>query len=132
MKKIIKRGEVYYANLNPAIGSEQGGFRPVIITQNDRGNYYSPTTIVVPLTSREKTYLPTHCTIDDKSVLPYKSYAMAEQLRVIDKQRLGRCVGTLDKETMQRLGMSMLISLAIEYDLLDMIKPLDNRKHLLN
>ena len=132
MKKTIKRGEIYYANLDPVIGSEQGGIRPVVIAQNDRGNYYSPTTIVVPITSRIKANFPTHCIIEDKSILPYRSSAMTEQLRTVDKQRLGQCIGSLDKENMKRLGMSMMISLAIEYDLLDMIKPLDNRKHVLH
>ena len=90
MERKIKRGDIYYANLNPVIGSEQGGTRPVLIISNDVGNKHSPTVIVAPITSRihAKAKLPTHTLINDFEGLDKNSIILLEQVRTIDKQRL--------------------------------------------
>lgn len=90
MIKQVKRGEVYYADLSPVVGSEQGGVRPVVVVQNDRGNRYSPTVIVAPITAQvQKTLLPTHVRLTQSSIgLPHDSLILLEQLRTIDKSRL--------------------------------------------
>ena len=91
--KDIKRNEIYYADLNPVIGSEQGGVRPVLVIQNDMGNKYSPTTIVAAITSRQnKTKLPTHIEIGEK-VFEKDSVVLLEQIRTVDKSRLKEYVG---------------------------------------
>lgn len=96
--KQIKRGEIYYADLSPIVGSEQGGLRPVLVLQNDMGNRYSPTTIVAAITSREtKSDLPTHVKIDADG-LKTASTVLLEQIRTIDKSRLGQYVGRTDKD----------------------------------
>ena len=95
----MRRGDVYYADLRPVIGSEQGGIRPVLIIQNDVGNKHSPTVIVLPITSEiKKINMPTHCVIhkSNKNGLKVDSMVMAEQIRVIDKSRLKDYVGFLD------------------------------------
>ena len=92
MKK-VKRGEVYYADLRPIVGSEQGGVRPVLIIQNDVGNRYSPTTIVAAITSvPKKKHLPTHIKLGAKG-LKENSTVLLEQLRTVDKSRLQEYVG---------------------------------------
>ena len=102
--KTIKRGEIYYADLSPVVGSEQGGIRPVIILQNDTGNCYSPTTIVVAVTSKTtKNYLPTHIRVHS-STLRKNSVAMLEQIRTIDKQRILGYIGQIDDRTMQNIN----------------------------
>ena len=90
MDRIIKRGDIYYANLNPVIGSEQCGIRPVLIISNDIGNKHSPTVIVAAITSRVQTIakLPTHTTVNDFKGLDKDSVILLEQIRTIDKQRL--------------------------------------------
>jgi mRNA interferase MazF len=90
MTKQVKRGEVYYADLSPVVGAEQGGVRPVVIIQNDRGNRNSPTVIVAPITTKvQKATLPTHVRLTRSSTaLPHDSLALLEQLRTIDKSRL--------------------------------------------
>ena len=90
MERKFKRGDIYYANLNPVIGSEQGGTRPVLIISNDVGNKHSPTVIVAPITSRihTKAKLPTHTLINDFEGLDKNSIILFEQIRTIDKQRL--------------------------------------------
>ena len=95
MERKIKRGDIYYANLNPVIGSEQGGTRPVLIISNDVGNKHSPTVIVAPITSRihTKAKLPTHTLINDFEGLDKNSIILFEQIRTIDKQRLRKYVG---------------------------------------
>jgi len=92
MERKIKRGDIYYANLNPVIGSEQGGRRPVLIISNDVGNKHSPTVIVAPITSRinTKAKLPTHTLINNFEGLDKNSIILLEQVRTIDKQRLHR------------------------------------------
>ena len=112
--KQVKRGEIYYADLSPIVGSEQGGFRPVLVLQNDTGNQYSPTTIVAAVTSkREKAGLPTHIkiTIDG---LKTPSIVLLEQLRTIDKTRLGDYAGRLNKDTMGKVDHALITSLGVK------------------
>lgn len=109
--KNIKRGEIYYADLSPVIGSEQGGMRPVLILQNDIGNRFSPTTIVIPLTSiQKKKAQPTHVTIDC-DFLESESTLLLEQVRTIDKTRLSDYLGQISKEDMERVETAMAVSL---------------------
>lgn len=111
----IKRGEIYYANLCPVMGSEQGGIRPVVILQNNKGNLHSSTTIVAAITSEiHKTYLPTHV-IFTANGMKKKSMVLLEQIRTIDKSRLGRFVGEMDNRQMERIDKAILISLGLDY-----------------
>lgn len=111
MKTIaIKRGQIYYADLSPVIGAEQGGMRPVLIIQNDIGNKHSPTTIIAPITSRlGKHPIPTHieCKVLRDSII------LCEQIRTIDKRRLRNHIATLDKDTMTRVNEAIGISLGV-------------------
>src|SRR5690554_6919754 len=111
----IRRGDVFYAQLNPVIGSEQGGVRPVLVVQNDIGNQYSPTTIVAAITSQiMKAKLPTHVEISaDKSGLEKDSVILMEQIRTIDKSRLKQKVVSLDEETMEKVNTALEISLGL-------------------
>ncbi|HEY8344656.1 MAG TPA: type II toxin-antitoxin system PemK/MazF family toxin [Bacillota bacterium] len=110
---IVKRGDLFFANLNPVIGSEQGGLRPVVIIQNDIGNTYSPTTIVAAITSQiKRAKLPTHVEIKkNKSNLDRDSVILCEQLRTIDKKRLSEKIGQLDSDTMSRINKALGISI---------------------
>lgn len=113
--KEIKRGQLYYADLWPVIGSEQGGVRPVLILQNDVGNKYSPTTIVAALTSRKtKLIFPTHVTILAQE-LKQRSIVLLEQIRTIDKTRLGVYIGQADEQTMRDVEQALAISLGFEH-----------------
>lgn len=108
---MIKRGDVYYADLSPIVGSEQGGVRPVLVVQNDVGNKYSPTIIVSAITSRtNKTQLPTHIPLQQNAGLTKESVALLEQIRTIDKQRLNEKIGHIDDETMDRVNDAITIS----------------------
>ncbi|MBQ3199603.1 MAG: type II toxin-antitoxin system PemK/MazF family toxin [Firmicutes bacterium] len=111
----LRRGEIFFAELNPVQGSEQGGVRPVLVVQNDVGNNFSPTTIVLPITSRMcKAKLPTHVELSRKeSGLARDSVVLAEQIRTIDKQRLQQRVAVLDELTMSRINQAMEISMGI-------------------
>ena len=111
----ISRGDIYYADLSPVIGSEQGGIRPVLIIQNDVGNRYSPTVVVAAITSQigSKKPLPTHITLDTK-LLDKNSIVLLEQIRTIDKSRLGKYIGKLDEKYMKGIGRALLISVGIE------------------
>ncbi len=111
----MKRGDIYYADLRPVVGSEQGGIRPVLIIQNDIGNVHSPTVIVAAITSKlHKTQLPTHIHLDSRSCELIKdSVILLEQIRTIDKQRLKSMVCRLDAETMEKVDKALKISLAI-------------------
>ena len=111
----ILRGEIYYADLSPVVGSEQGGVRPVLVIQNDVGNKYSPTVIVAAITSKlSKAKLPTHIELDkDKYNLPKDSVGLLEQIRTLDKMRLKEKVSVLDEKTMQRVEIATMISLGI-------------------
>ena len=113
---IVKRGEIYYADLSPVVGSEQGGLRPVLIIQNDVGNKFSPTVIVSAITSQlSKNKIPTHVELDASTYgLPKDSVVLSEQLRTIDKQRLKNFVCLLDKKTMQKIDNAIKISLWLD------------------
>ena len=115
MERKIKRGDIYYANLNPVIGSEQGGTRPVLIISNDIGNKHSPTVIVAPITSRvhTKAKLPTHTLIKDFEDLDKNSIILFEQIRTIDKQRLRKYVGMLSTVIMARADKALAISISL-------------------
>ena len=109
----INRGEIYVADLNPFQGSEQGGIRPVVILQNDTGNYFSSTTIVESLTSHtgKKENLPTHVFIDSREDLEHDSIILCEQIRTIDKSRLIRYLGKLDEYEMEEVEDALNVSL---------------------
>ena len=111
----IKRGYVYYADLSPVVGSEQGGVRPVLIIQNDIGNKYSPTVIVAAITSQiNKAKLPTHIEISAHEYgLNKDSVILLEQIRTIDKKRLREKIGCLDKNMMLKVDNSLQISLGL-------------------
>ena len=112
---VIHRGDIYYADLRPVVGSEQGGVRPVLIIQNDVGNRYSPTVICAAITSRmNKAKLPTHIEIDSRRCQIMKdSVILLEQIRTIDKQRLKDMIGHLDKERMRSVDEAIRVSLAL-------------------
>ena len=109
----IKRGDIYKADLSPVVGSEQGGIRPVVIVHNDMGNRYSPTIIVVPITTRlNKKNLPTHTKINNSSLLK-ESIALMEQIRTIDKSRLIEFIGVLNESEMNRITEALRISIDV-------------------
>lgn len=117
MDRIIKRGEIYYAELNPVIGSEQGGTRPVLIISNNTGNRYSPTVIIAAITSRQtKSKLPTHYDLNGVSGLPADSIVLLEQIRTIDKKRLKERLARLDSLIMEAIAMPLLISIGVKAD----------------
>ena len=108
----VKRGDIYYADLSPVVGSEQGGVRPVLIIQNDVGNKFSPTVIAAAITSKlDKARLPTHVALNTATGLGKDSVLLLEQLRTIDKTRLGARVGEVGADTMQKVNNALLISL---------------------
>ena len=112
---IIRRGDIYYADLRPVVGSEQGGVRPVLIVQNDTGNRHSPTIIAAAITSRTgKAKLPTHIEIDASSYdIVRDSVILLEQLRTIDKRRLKDKVCHLDAEILQKVNHALCVSLEL-------------------
>ena len=112
---VVKRGDIFYADLSPVIGSEQGGIRPVIIIQNDIGNRYSPTVIAAAITSRMgKNRLPTHIDIHaDRVGLAKDSVVLLEQVRTLDKRRLKEKMGHLDDKTMQIVNSAIAVSFGI-------------------
>lgn len=115
MNKNIKRGEIYYADLSPVVGSEQGGIRPVLILQNDTGNKHSPTTIVAAITGRKtKANLPTHVPIT-AGCMKTESIVLLEQIRTIDKSRLDEYIGKIDKKTMGAVDKAIVVSFGIKY-----------------
>ena len=111
----VKRGEIYYADLSPVVGSEQGGMRPVLIVQNDVGNRHSPTVIAAAITSqRDKTHLPTHIEVQaDKCGLSKDSIVLLEQIRTIDKKRLKERMGELDTPSMAQVNNALSISFGL-------------------
>ncbi len=111
----VKRGDIFYADLSPVVGSEQGGVRPVLILQNDVGNRYSPTVICAAITSQiNKAKLPTHIEVDSKRYsLAKDSVILLEQVRTIDKRRLREKIGRLDENIMHRVDRALLISLGL-------------------
>ena len=112
---VIKRGDIFYADLSPVVGSEQGGVRPVLIIQNDVGNKYSPTVIAAAITSQiNKAKLPTHIEIGSKDYgLLKDSVILLEQIRTIDKKRLKEKLGHLDDELMERVNEAIGISFGL-------------------
>lgn len=118
MKEKVSRGDIYYANLDGAIGSEQNGTRPVVIIQNNRGNQFSPTTIILPITKKlnDKTKIPTHLDLLASEYLECDSTILAEQIRTIDKKRLIRKMGHIeDKEILKDIDKKILIAVNIKY-----------------
>lgn len=111
----VKRGDIYFADLSPVVGSEQGGMRPVLIVQNDVGNKYSPTVIAAAITSRlGKTRLPTHIDVSAERVgLQKDSVILLEQIRTIDKRRLGEKMGHLDGATMNAVDAAISVSFGL-------------------
>lgn len=109
----MKRGEIYYADLNPTVGSEQGGTRPVVILQNDIGNQYSPTTIIATITSKKKMRLPTHVYIGKVGTLTQWSFVQLEQIRTIDKKRVLDYVGSLAPSQIETINKALKISVEI-------------------
>ena len=111
----VKRGDIYYADLSPVIGSEQGGLRPVLIIQNDVGNKYSPTVIAAAITSKlGKSKMPTHIDVyADKFGLAKDSVVLLEQIRTLDKRRLKERMGHLDDKTMQTVNSAIAVSFGI-------------------
>ncbi len=112
---IVKRGDIYYADLSPVVGSEQGGIRPVLIIQNDVGNKYSPTVIAAAITSQiNKAKMPTHIELSASEYGLYKdSVVLLEQIRTIDKKRLREKVAHLDKNLMQTVNDALAVSFGL-------------------
>lgn len=112
---IYKRGDVYWADLNPFFGSEQGGIRPVLVLQNDAGNFFSPTLIVAPMSSQvdKRTDLPTHIVLEQVRGLDGPSLIMLEQLKTIDKRRVRSYAGKLTKEQMAEVEAALTGTLGI-------------------
>jgi mRNA interferase MazF len=123
LKVDIFRGDVFYAELGPVVGSEQDGLRPVVILQNNTGNKFSPTVIVAAVTSRcgSKKQLPTHISLSE-TFLPSDSIVLLEQIRTIDKLRLKEYIGRLNNTTMQRIDRALAISLGMNYRINNVIQ----------
>ena len=110
----VKRGELYYADLSPVVGSEQGGIRPVLVVQNDVGNKYSPTIIAAAVTSKiNKARLPTHIELPSSYGLVKDSVILLEQIRTLDKRRLKEKMGHLDEETMRGVNNAISVSFGL-------------------
>lgn len=115
MERKIKRGDIYYANLNPVVGSEQNGTRPVLIISNDIGNKHSPTVIIAAITSRAstKSKLPTHISLKDFDHLDDDSIILLEQIRTLDKQRLQDYIGIIPAALMAKVDDALAISISL-------------------
>lgn len=121
IKSDIKKGDIYYATLNPAIGSEQKGERPVVVLQNDCGNKYSPTVIVAPLTKIiKKEKLPTHILIHNNDFLRYNSLILLEQIRVIDKSRIISYMGSLLDYQLDKVNRALVD--VFDFDIISYLK----------
>ena len=118
MSRKIKKGDMYYADLNPVIGSEQGGVRPVLVIQNNAGNRYSPTVIVAAMSGKvvEKADLPTHYKVRAYAGLQEESLVLLEQIRTIDKKRMRNYIGKLDKADMEQVDRCLAVSLALKIE----------------
>ncbi|MBE7048197.1 MAG: type II toxin-antitoxin system PemK/MazF family toxin [Ruminococcaceae bacterium] len=112
---VVKRGDIFYADLSPVVGSEQGGVRPILVVQNDIGNKFSPTVIIAAITSQiNKAKLPTHIEIvADDYGLSKDSVILLEQIRTIDKKRLRERLGRLDEELMAKVNEALVVSLGL-------------------
>jgi len=115
----IRRGDIFYADLSPVVGSEQGGVRPVLIVQNDIGNRFSPTVIAAAITSqREKSKIPTHIGLHAQNCgLAKESIVLLEQIRTLDKKRLKEKMGKLDEISMERINQALSVSFGLEPEL---------------
>lgn len=113
---VVKRGDIYYADLSPVVGSEQGGVRPVLIVQNDTGNRHSPTVIAAAITSQMgKAKLPTHIELSAQSYgLPKDSMVLLEQVRTLDKRRLREHMGHVEGEVMDRIDAAIAVSFGLQ------------------
>ena len=118
MDTSVRRGEIYYADLSPVVGSEQGGVRPVLIVQNDTGNRHSPTVIAAAITSQiNKAKLPTHIELSSGTYgLTRDSVVLLEQIRTLDKRRLREKMGRVDKELMDRVDAAIAVSFGLHSD----------------
>ena len=119
MDTSVKRGEIYYADLSPVVGSEQGGVRPVLIIQNDTGNRYSPTVIAAAITSQTgKARLPTHIElpVEEECGLTKDSVVLLEQVRTLDKRRLRERMGRVDDKIMAKLDTAIAVSFGLPHD----------------
>ena len=118
MDTSVKRGDIYYADLSPVVGSEQGGVRPVLIIQNDTGNRYSPTVIAAAITSQTgKAHLPTHIELAAQNYgLTKDSVVLLEQIRTLDKRRLREKMGRVDPELMERIDSAIAVSFGLHSD----------------
>lgn len=110
----VMRGEMYYADLSPTVGSEQDGHRPILVLQNDLGNKYSPTTVIAPITGKPKKKLPTHCPLPAMRGLQIPSVVLCEQVRAIDKARITSYIGTLDEITMKGIDRCLAVSMGLD------------------
>ena len=116
MRKAIRRGDLFYADMNTVVGSEQGGIRPVLVIQNDVGNQFSPTVVAAAITSRKaKNSLPTHILLENVPGLAPTSLLLLEQLRTIDRKRLRGYIGRISKEKMLEIDAALAISIGIGY-----------------
>ncbi len=114
----IKKGEIYYADLTPVVGSEQGGIRPVLIIQNDVGNRYSPTVIVAAITSRDSKHsLPTHVQLAGGRNLRRDSIVLLEQVRTIDRSRMREYIGRLEPSELQAVDQALAVSFGLWQDM---------------
>jgi len=116
---VVKRGDIYYADLSPVVGSEQGGVRPVLIIQNDTGNRYSPTVIAAAITSQTgKARLPTHIDLpmSDSRGLSKDSVVLLEQVRTLDKRRLREHMGHVDERVMEKIDTAIAVSFGLQHD----------------
>ena len=115
MERTITRGDMYYANLTPVVGSEQDGYRPVVVIQNDFGNKYSPTIVVAAITSRsiKKVNLPTHIRLSPEYGLEKNSVVLLEQIRTIDRKRLGGYIGMLNENAISQIDHALLVSVGL-------------------
>ena len=119
MDTSVKRGEIYYADLSPVVGSEQGGMRPVLIIQNDTGNRYSPTVIAAAITSQTgKARLPTHIElpVQQECGLTKDSVVLLEQMRTLDKRRLRERMGRVDDHVMEKIDTAIAVSFGLPHD----------------
>ncbi len=117
MKEVLlQRGQVYFAHLGVSLGSEQGGTRPVLVVQNNKGNCHSPTVVVVPITSQVKTPLPTHVILSKVPRLIPTSCALTEQIRTIDRGRLGTYLGKVPPSIMRKINRALEISVGLHQD----------------
>ena len=114
-EELIRRGDIFYADLDPVVGSEQGDLRPVLVVQNNTGNKHSPTIVVVPMTCNlNKKPLPTHVVIPKSSGLEKDSLALAEQIRTIDRSRIHGYIGHINHEVQDKVNAALLVCVGIE------------------